>query len=244
MAKSQRPAASPDDAGHDGYDADLLRLVERSGFIFRGRHIDMQKVLIQEVLWSSKALRDLVGKEATFKDRDEARKEKEDTAIFFSTVISLGNQLLLHSLGELPAFDNQVHRVKDHIRAVAELPLRKRIAEAALIITGEVIETRPVGKSRIPRSEHDPDWWIARVKVGEVHKGATKHKEVEVLFANSKDIAWYKAPKLQEGDRGIFLLQPVDARAFHLPTEGPVYQVTDPLDFHPIERLSDIQKFL
>jgi hypothetical protein len=255
MAKSQRPAASSDDAGHGGYDADLLRLVERSGFIFRGRPVGRtgsagagqepsQQVLIEEVLLSSAALRNVAGREAAFTEPVETTKRKEENAVFFSTVISLGNRLVLRSLGELPAFADQVLRVKEYIRVVGERPFRERIAAAELIITGKVAETRPNEKPRLPRSEHDPDWWIARVKVEDVHKGATKHKEVEVLFANSRDIAWYKSPKLHAGDRGIFLLQPIDLSGLHLKTELPIYQVVDPLDFHPIDRLSDIQKFL
>jgi hypothetical protein len=58
------------------------------------------------------------------------------------------------------------------------------------------------------------------------------------------DIVWYRSPKLHEGASGIFILQAT--KEDEAPPDVPrtVYQVTDPLDFLPAERLPDVQRLL
>jgi hypothetical protein len=95
----------------------------------------------------------------------------------------------------------------------------------------------------IYRSEHDPEWWIARVQVLTVLKGKA-NGEIDVLYPHSTDIAWYKAPKLHEGITGILLLWRGKATEAVPEKARGMYQVIDPLDFLPMERLEEVQRLL
>lgn len=116
--------------------------------------------------------------------------------------------------------------------------------EADLIITGRVLDSKPAYEPRVPRSEHDPEWWLSKVKVERILKGETKKQEIEVLFPNSRDIVWARSPKLREGDIGIFLLKEVGPKEVVPELSRAVYQVTDPLDFLPMGRLEEIETIL
>jgi hypothetical protein len=82
----------------------------------------------------------------------------------------------------------------------------------------------------VPRlSEHDPDWWSTTITIDAVEKGDHAGKTVQIVYANSQDIAWHKAPKIKAGDHGVFLLHNRDHRGKPV----PALAVTHPLDFHP-----------
>jgi hypothetical protein len=113
-----------------------------------------------------------------------------------------------------------------------------------MIVAGEVASSTPVGEQRTPVSEHDPDWWIAHITAGRVIKGRRSRRRIDALFANSDDIAWYRSPKLHQGVSGIFLLHSRTGDVAVSDVPPTVYQVTDPLDFLPAERLPDVQRML
>ena len=87
--------------------------------------------------------------------------------------------------------------------------LRAQIASADAVVLGEVIEIHPLaGTSNYPVgrvSEHQPDWHEAVLKVSSVIKGSPGEQMV-IRFPISRDIAWYRAPKLQVGQQGVFML--------------------------------------
>jgi len=57
-----------------------------------------------------------------------------------------------------------------------------------------------------PITEHDPQWREAEIEVDEVEKGPRKRRVV-VRFPGSDDVRWYRAPKFQPGQEGVFILQ-------------------------------------
>jgi len=201
-------------------------------------------VAIEAVLHSTPELRGLAGKSATVLGRHAGERREHAPHILFTQCISLGERLLLRELGQVEATEEAMRAVEHALREAAERPLRARIEAAALIVVGEVVASRKLEPDLPPRSEHDPDWWIARVAVQSVLKGAKPKGEVEVLFANSTDIVWYRSPKLHRGTSGIFLLHHV--KPDEAPRELPrgVYRATDPLDFLPAGRLAEVQRLL
>jgi hypothetical protein len=61
-----------------------------------------------------------------------------------------------------------------------------------------------------------------------------------VLFARSMDIAWYGAPKVKAGDRGVWLLHRRDTRGKPVPDLAIVH----PLDFQPAPELENVRALL
>jgi hypothetical protein len=238
---------------------DLQRLVEGSGFIFRGRAVPERAaevrlpagtpqkavaVLVDEILLSTEVLSRLVGKEVIVIGEGEAVMENGQALLFFTNCVALGQQVVVQGAGYTAWSPDATRQVAQLVKAIGERPLLERVASAAMIVTGTVKSSAPAGVPSAPRSRHDPDWWIGRVQVQSVIKGAAGEAEIEVLFANSTDIAWYKAPKLREEWSGVLILQHLGARKAPPEVARPIYQIVDPVDALPIERLPDVRRAL
>jgi hypothetical protein len=77
-----------------------------------------------------------------------------------------------------------------------------------------------------------------------VLKGRSSRKNVEVLYASSIDIVWYRSPKLEEGASGVFILRVRHEEEAPEKVPATVYQATHPLDFLPRDRLPDVERLL
>jgi hypothetical protein len=236
---------------------ELLRLVEGAGFIFRGKVIGhgapqeravpgaeglAATVAVGEILRSTDVLKGLVGREVTLIGEHSSDVKEGSSYVFFTTCLTVGENAVLRDLGHLEVSADAVRDTAEAVRIAEDRPLQRRVAGAELVINGRVASSHALAKPSIPRSEHDPDWWIAHVTVRGVIKGPKVGKEIEVLFANSDDISWYKSPKLHEGASGIFILRRVDPKEIPEDLDRATYQATDPLDFLPAERLPEVER--
>jgi hypothetical protein len=237
----------------------LFRLAELAGFVFRGKvtrtgaagpasaqshqPTPTVTVRVEEVLRSTDVLRGLAGRDVTLVGKDVDSLEDQGAYIFFTDVAALSDHAVLRYIGHVRATRETGHELAAVLTNLAERPLRERVASAELIIEGHVTESRKADPDAVQKSEHDPDWWIARVAVESVVKGTPPPENVDVLFANSRDIAWFKSPKLHKGVRGILLLH--SARDVEVPRTSAkrrLYQAADPLDFQPPERMNEIKR--
>src|SRR5271168_1195854 len=241
-------------------DAEGIRhLAAVAGFIFRGsveRHWkgeapsipaeagEIVAVRIEHILRSTQVLRGLAGREAFVITRRPDAVRQSRSPILFTDCVSLGQQLLLREIDHVEASDETSHQVAEAIREEDERPLRERIAGADLIVTGEVAESEPTESARMPKGEHDPIWWLARVVVKSVLKGRKPAGKLEVLFANSTDRAWFKSPKLRPGTSGIFILRRLSEYEFPEGAPHTAFQAADPLDLLPMERIAEVERML
>jgi len=237
---------------------ELLRFVDQAGFIFRGRVLrqgtaDPQlmasaagkivTVEIEEILHGTDVMRGLSGKEAAVVTDHGAAMEDGGVLVLFTNCLVLGDQVVVREVGHLRSSREVGLQVLQAVKAQAEEPLRVRVAQADLVATGKVLGSRSAETGSLLKSEHDPDWWIARVVLISVLKGKAEG-EIEVLFPHSMDIAWFKVPKLHEGMSGVFILRHLKAKDAPKPLGRAIYQITDPLDFLPDERLVDARRAL
>jgi sporulation protein YlmC with PRC-barrel domain len=237
----------------------LSRLVDEAGFVFKGRIVPQEAgdveagaetegetltVEVEEVLSGTDVMRGLVGTEVTVVREPAAARAEGDVRIFFTNVVSLGDDVVVREVEQQEATTTSMRQVAEGVRIAAERPLAARIAGADLIVKGTVTSAKPVGRTPLPISEHDPEWSIARVAVESVLKGRSSRRTVEVLFANSLDVVWYRSPKLDEGTSGIFSLRRRDEAEAPDEVAPSVFQATDPLDFLPHERLTDVQRMI
>lgn len=237
--------------------AEMLNLVERAGFVFRGKVARQgtsdsrlmrategkaATVEVEEVLRSTDALRGLAGKEVIV--MTEHPVEEKKALLFFANVLELGAHVLLREVGRHEASREAVRDLAQAIKVVEERPLQRRVADADLIVTGRVTSSRRAETPSVLRSEHDAEWWIARVAVQTAVKGTKPKGELEVLFANSTDIAWYRSPKLHEGASGVFILRRVSQKEAVPEEARGIYEATDPLDLLPSDRLQEVHRAL
>lgn len=237
---------------------ELLRLVEGAGFVFRGRVSGKAppaslpvaaegkaiSVEVEQIIRSTEVLRRLAGEEVVVLGEGRTAMEEGASFFFFTKVVAMAGRVVVRETGHLRWSHETAEDVAEAVRALEEQPLRRRIAEADLIVAGKVAASRAAETPSIVRSEHDPEWWIARVEVESVVKGRKGAGEIEVLFANSMDIAWHNAPKLHEGTRRLLLLRRVRPEDAAPEAERAVYKATDPLDALPMERLREVERLL
>jgi hypothetical protein len=238
---------------------EMLSLVGEAGFVFRGRAVrqgaevelgpaaagNTATVEVEEVIRGTDILRDLTGRNVVVVGEDVADIEPATQHVFFTDVVSLGDPVVTREVGRRrDASHESLRDVAESARITAERPLAERVATADMIATGEVASSAPVSDQRTPVSEHDPDWWIAHLTVQRVMKGRRSRRRIDALFANSDDIAWYRSPKLHQGASGIFLLHSRTGDVAVSGVPATVYQVTDPLDFLPADRLPDVERML
>jgi hypothetical protein len=241
---------------------EITDLVRQSGFIFRGTVLDMGRatmtgvpvdagtaiVAVQEVLHTPPGLDDFTGRTITVELREPGRPGIGEPAAFFTRTWIFGASLMVREVGALPLGTSGVDekwltgRVAEAAREVADEGLRSRLGSATWVVAGTVVSIAP---ARVPAriapevTEHEPDWWIAQVKVQSVVKGTGWPGELAVLFPHSDDVAYHRNPKLSPGQERIFILHDDAIRVRNRGLAG--LTALDPLDVQGVEQLSRVQ---
>jgi hypothetical protein len=202
-------------------------------------------VSITTILKSSPALAGYSGQRITVQLQPPVSLTAGQRTVFFTEGLYYGDGLVVRELGNVlagePAMEAQM---KSAIQAGDDSDTKQRLAQAVLAVSGIASEpvrfvSAPAGGGRI--SEHDPDYHSFTITIDTVEKGgASPGQTIQVLFANSKDIAWYRSPKVKAGDHGVWLLHNRD------PSGNPVpaLVVVHPLDFRPIGELERVRALL
>ena len=226
-------------------------------------------VRVDEILQAPPALAKTLGKQITVKLAKGAKPKVGEQVLFHANGWLFGDSVAVESVKqEMPAQAKTMlaERASDPTRNLKDQELRKRVADADMVIEGEVSSihlpqsesvtaTRAVSPIK-PVSEHDPKWREAVIDVGVVHKGEPTTKQVVVRFPSSTDVQWHRAPKFHTGDRGVWLLQsPKQAPvadtakraapgAFAMTATAvpgaAVYTALSPMDFQPANRLDTV----
>jgi hypothetical protein len=224
-----------------------------AGFVFRGRVVgtdtselarlpdtaDAVAVTVDEVLHGTDVLLGLAGHTVVLVTAEKAPSEGVPH-VFFTDCVSLGSIAVVRELERRGGSEESLAGSADLLRSAREQPRMARAAAAAMIVAGEVTSSEPLDPDARPSTEHDPEWWLARISVQSTLKGGRTRKRVETHFANSTDIAWYRSPKLHRGVTGVFLLHEADdvpAAVRRAP-----YQCVDPLDWAPLEDLEIVER--
>jgi hypothetical protein len=149
-----------------------------------------------------------------------------DQLVFFGNVASAGKTIMLAEIGSFP---DTSHDADARINAARldrdRRAIYGRATKAKWVFVGTVDsigapQSAPAGRI----SEHDPAFADAVVTTHEALLGSPPPR-VHIRFASSRDVAWWRAPKLTQGEEAVFLAQPSDdADAI----------VLEPLDVHPL----------
>jgi hypothetical protein len=222
-------------------------------------------VHVDEILHAPPALAKTLGKQITVKLAKGVKPKVGDQVLFHANGWLFGDTVAVESVKQemsAQAKTMLAEKVSDPTRNLANQELQKRVADADMVIEGEVSSihlpqaesaaTRAASSHR-PLSEHDPKWREAVINVEVVHKGEPSTKQVVVRFPSSTDVQWYRAPKFHTGDRGVWMLQsqketpaagtaakqaaPITATAI---PGANLYTALSPMDFHPANNLDSV----
>lgn len=235
-------------------------LTERSAIVVRGKVLKINAsdepmaaaspgtvVISVEQMYAGKEIAgDLRDRTATVILKRPGSVKAGEELLFFGNPRFLGRSLTIADEGELSAEKGAPAMLSDSeasAQARKDTAVRERVATAKIVFRGTVDSVHPLetqGAERI--SEHDPEWQVANVKIATALRGGQAGEVVVVLFPASRDIMWFNAPKLKEGQDAVFLAHPFekqDARLSRNPSlealrqKQPVYFVTEPFDVLP-----------
>jgi hypothetical protein len=181
-------------------------------------------VRVDRVLRAPEQMEQIAGREITVKLRQSA--EVGTTAVFETdgwlygesmAVLETGRRRSAKAARSLEA-EADVEAGRETPAAAARAAahrsaVQERAEEASAVVVGRVVGVKQIETAaragrggEEPQSEHDPRWAIAEVEVDQSIKGR-KSGTIEVLFASSEDVMWYRAPKLVVGQKATMLLQ-------------------------------------
>jgi hypothetical protein len=182
-------------------------------------------------------------------------------ALFFGNPRFIGKSLTIADEGELLAGAARAASVdlEATVQTRQDQPLAERVASASSIFRGRVESEHPIsvadraGERREPASEHDPEWQVASVRVLTSLRGAMEGALVNVIFPASRDVMWFNAPKLKEGQESIFITQAPERSgerlmrapgvAAFLQTQ-PAEVVSQPFDVAPVSDEARVRALL
>jgi hypothetical protein len=166
-------------------------------------------VRVDEIVRPADAFAASPGDQITVRLVNPADIRPNTKRLFFTKSWYFGESLAVTEVGNTDPpsrFASLQEEVEGVRRQVQERLLRERIQRAELIVRGVVQKI-----SRLPdqrdASEHAPDWYAAEIKIDEVLKGRHTGETVTILFPQSDDVMWYRAPKFTDSTRGVWLLK-------------------------------------
>jgi hypothetical protein len=197
-------------------------------------------VRLTELVSGPAMLRSFVGKDITVRLRTKDVKEGEER-VFFADSWVFGDALGVVEVGSYvqaaaaapQTLAQDVQRAKT---AAVDRELRGKLERAQSVVVGRVAAVRTSPPTRV--TEHDPQWSEAEIEVSEVLKGTAKGR-VTLVYPASTDVMWYKTPKPQLGQDGVFILRN-DVQG----VTGARLAVSEPQDILPLSELARVKALL
>jgi hypothetical protein len=236
----------------------VQELTRQAGFIFRGKVERLNAATmpaipltdrtavarVYEVLRGGGVLAALSGQAITLQLSDTDKATEGQEAVFFTNVWLYGDSIAVREVGHWPvetAMENMHTQITDTVRSMPDEELQQHLAGADLVVSGKVSGIRRhKPEIRQPVSFHTPEWWEASLEVEAVHKGDPATKSVTVVFPQSIDIRWHKAPRFEAGQEGIWILHKGQIKG--LSTD--LYSALHPLDFHPRDQSERVSRLV
>ena len=81
---------------------------------------------------------------------------------------------------------------------------------APLVVAGKVVQINKLRGEVKELTEHDPQWTEVEIDVSDVLKGKVDGNRIKVIYSGSNDVMFYRSPKFNMGDEGIFIIEKTD----------------------------------
>jgi hypothetical protein len=246
LASALQPSTTPT--------ATIQRLSSQSNFIFQGTVSRLNAttepqvpassstavVLVENLIEGSNMASDVVGHEVTVQLLRPGSVVAGRRVLFFSNVAVVGKSVAVKEVAhfDVTRSSTMTAQASDYVKRKPELAMQARVAGADLVVTGRVASiNRPERRAGPPSSEHDPEWTEAIIEVQSTEKGPAAPR-LTVSFPASDDIGWFRSPKFQVGQAGVFLLRRSRDR------DTPPLTALDPLDVQPLSERDRVRQLI
>lgn len=218
--------------GGESYPPELDRLVPGSSIVLKGKVLVTNSTLtdeedvsrhgvveVTEVIESPADIPVIKGEQITVRFQDIKNVKEGEERLFFAEPYWLGEFIGVDELGSVKAEDKLYNNTKlsSNIQQartkMEETDLAKILKASPLVVAGKVNQTRRIPSEGEKLTEHDPEWMEAEIQVEEALHGKADGQIVKIVFASSRDVMFIDAPKLQQGDEGIFVLENTDEKS-------------------------------
>ena len=189
---------------------------------------------INEVFYAPSDFADWTGRSITVVVKDPEKKKVGSEMVFYTNGWLYGKSLAVIEIESIDAGQISKEQVLKEVQAGKDSRVRERLRKSELVVSGEILDVKET-KKQSARSEHDPKWTNAVIRIDTLIMGQIAENDVIIQFASSKDVMWANSPKFTMGEKGIWLLRR---------SEDKVYTVIESMDFYPIEKLEYIQSLL
>lgn len=233
----------------------LQKLVRDSNLIFSGTVVELGAssvanlaprdnfavVSVDRSLRCDAALGDLRRKKVTVELLDQGGLQPDQRALFFTLNWIQGGGIAAREVARMET--QQEDEVAGEVARLPERHLAERLADSTLVVLAEVAKIRSTPFDI--RWRNAPQWATASFRNIEPLQGDPT-EDMVVLFPTSGRPMWARAPRLKEGQRGIFLLhRPPDWPP--LPNLGAnltsaIFTVLDPADVEPVSKRPLVEK--
>ena len=205
-------------------------------------------VKVEQVFRAPAVLGSLEKKRITVRLASDRPLKVGSKTLFYATSWLFGEGIAVVELGRDKAPADRVAMLASVARSELQLEedrLAVRVRSADLVISGWVDRTEPVEGSqrRGLRSEHEPLWWRADIAIEHTEKGRSTDARQVAFFPSSLDEFWLDVPKLQAGQRGVFILhRKTEGKRASMQPPGPA--LLDALDFQASAHVARVRALL
>jgi hypothetical protein len=202
-------------------------------------------VAVEEVYRAPEVLKLLAGKTITVILKDREGLSAGDDIFFLTKGWLYGESIAVFELGrahvQVADKEGFVQRLNEEAQVWKDEALAERIHNATLIVAGSVVETRSLETAKLqPINEHMPMWAEAVVMVTSTERGPPPSQNIVVVYPESRDVMWYRTPKFQKGDSGVWILRNEPIQGL----ERVGLTALHPLDFQPTSELQHIRTII
>jgi hypothetical protein len=196
--------------------------------------------VVESVYEAPEVLRFLAGKSITVITQDAGTLHVGQDVLFLATGWLYGESIAVVEVGRESDVDYEglPKHLKSEAEAARDEALLERIRSAEVVVAGKVVATRPMQALNLGNaSEHAPMWAEATIQVTSLAKGTVSADEVRMVYPESLDVKWYRAPKYRVGQDGVWILR--KQRIEELGREE--LTALNLLDFHSMDSLNRIR---
>jgi hypothetical protein len=225
-------------------------------------------VRVEQVLEAPKSFAHYEGHDITVELAGTKAVKAGDEFVFHANSWIFGDSVAVRSVRQervTKGHESLLKRGGDPTEHRKTRQLQEDLDDADLVVSGTVtavtvppqaehLRALDAPSARGPISEHDPKWRQAVVQVDETQKGSHDSRQVTVLFPASTDVRWYKAPKFQAGQKGVFVLHKTKIKteehhelrglAREEGAEVEVYTALHPDDVQPLKQQAAIKAMI